>query len=97
MAKPGDLRVWWIPQVPMKSFYVEVATVAEGVKILDTLAAYDMFQYDNNIKPDYANAGGLDVWVTDAGEGIPDWEDWYDEGSCTDDPREYLANQIQQS
>lgn len=45
------LRVWHIPQVPMKPFIVEVASVEEGVRLMDALADYDAFQYDNNIKP----------------------------------------------
>lgn len=57
------LRVWHIPQVPMKPFIVEVASVEEGVRVMDTLADYDAFQYDNNIKPDYCNANGLEMWM----------------------------------
>lgn len=85
--KDGDLRVWWIPQIPMESFYVSVDTVHEGVKVMGILAKYDMFQLENNIKPDYANAGGLEIF--EDGE----WCDWYIEcdalGYC-DDPEEYV-------
>jgi hypothetical protein len=66
----GDLRVWWIPQVPMHPFLKKVRTVAEGLLLLDTLASYDYFQHENNIKPDYSNAGGLSIFI--AG----DWEEW---------------------
>ena len=55
-----QLRVWWMPQVPMTPFYVEVSSVEEGVKIMHVLADYDIFQYKNNIKPDYSNTGGLE-------------------------------------
>lgn len=88
--KPGDLKVWWIPQVPMKPFDVPVASVEEGAKILQVLSDYDKFQFDNNIKPDYCNAGGLMRWCDDSGDGLPEWEDWYDEETGTDDPIEYL-------
>jgi hypothetical protein len=71
----GDLRVWWTPQVPMKAFYVSVKTVREGRLILDTLAFYEIFQFDNKVKPDYCNTGGLEVFEN--GE----WTDWYDEMS----------------
>ena len=70
-----QLRVWWIPQVPGKPFTAEVATVAEGRLLLDVLAAYDLFQLANRIKPDYSNAGGLHEWNAETGE----WEDFYDE------------------
>jgi hypothetical protein len=78
------LRVWWIPQVPGKPFVVEVDTVTEGVLVMDTLARYDMFQFENNIKPDYCNAGGLGMYEND------EWVDWFDEETGIDDPEEYL-------
>lgn len=37
------LKVWWIPQVPMKPYEVVVSNVAEAVKIMDVLAGYDAF------------------------------------------------------
>lgn len=89
--KAGDLRVWWIPQVPMKAFEIDVASVQEGVKVMDVLADYDAFQFENNVKPDYCNAGGLNRWCENCdGEGAPGWEDWYDEETGEDDPREFL-------
>ena len=75
----SELRVWWIPQIPMEPFYVSVNTVAEGVLILRTLAQYDLFQLEHHIKPDYANTGGL--CVLENGE----WFDWVDEDGRTMD------------
>lgn len=93
MNQVGDLQVWWIPQVPMKSFDVDVGSVAEGVKIMDVLAAYDAFQFENRVKPDYCNAGGLRRWCADSdGEGTPGWEDWFDDETGEDDPREYVRS-----
>lgn len=86
----GDLQVWWIPQVPGAMFTVDVASVAEGVKIMDVLADYDLFQFDNCIKPDYCNTGGIRRWCADDGEGRPGWEDWYDDESGENDPRAHL-------
>jgi hypothetical protein len=74
----GTLRVWHIPQVPMKPFHVDVKSVREAKLILDALAFYDIFQFKNNIKPDYCNAAGLEVFR----DG--DWEEWEDEESCED-------------
>lgn len=68
--KEGDLRVWWIPQVPMKPFIVPVSNLREAKLLLATLANYDLFQLENNIKPDYSNVGGLSVF--EDGE----WCDW---------------------
>lgn len=88
------LQVWWIPQVPMKQFTVEVSSVEEGVKIMDVLADYDAFQFDNNIKPDYCNTGGLNQWEDDCdGEGNSGWCSWCDDETGEDDPREYLNSQ----
>lgn len=82
--KVGQLQVWWVPQVPMNEFAVNVSSPQEGARLLAILAAYDLFQYANKVKPDYANAGGLRVWVADTdGHGTPGWEEWHDE--VTDD------------
>ena len=89
--KVGDLSVWWVPQVPMKAFRVPVSSIEEAVKIMQVLADYDKFQFDNRVKPDYANAGGLNVWTADAGDGRADWCDWYDDETGEDDPERYLA------
>lgn len=86
------LRVWWIPQVPMSPFLVDVDSVSEGVKMLDALARYDQFQYENRVKPDYSNAGGLEMFDPEDRTDGPDgtWTDWYDEDTGEDDPRAYL-------
>ncbi len=74
------LRVWWIPQIPMKSFNVNVKTLEEANLILNTLADYDLFQLENNIKPDYSNTGGLQVFD----DVEKEWVDWYDEENGLD-------------
>lgn len=82
------MRVWWIPQVGAKAtFYVPVESVEEAKKFMDMLAAYDCFQYNHKIKPDYCNAGGLQMWD----EEEQDWVDWYfDDGdNYYDDVDEY--------
>lgn len=80
MPKQGDLRVWWIPQVPGKQFWWPVRDLREANLLLDVLAEYDLFQLKHRIKPDYCNAGGLVVWD----ERCPDdngncWVTWSDE------------------
>jgi hypothetical protein len=79
----GDLRVWWIPQIPMDAFHVPVPDLKTASLILDTLARYDLFQYENNVKPDYSNVGGLQVF--EDGEWI-DW--WSDDGDDFDTVRD---------
>lgn len=93
------LRIWHIPQVPGKPFYVEVESVQEAVKLMNTLAAYDSFQLENNIKGDYANMNGLEFYDETISDqeleemGLEDrWMTWYIETEDTyfDDPEEYL-------
>jgi len=80
------LRVWHIPQIPMKPFYVNVKSLREAKLILDTLADYDKFQFENNVKPDYSNAAGLEVYEND------EWCDWEDaEGRNIDETEEDLT------
>lgn len=69
--KEGDLVVWHVPQVPMKAFRVPVSSVAEAKLILEVLANYDLFQFENNVKPDYCNMNGLEVFEN--GEWV-EWE-----------------------
>lgn len=69
----STLRVWHIPQVPGEPFQIEVACVEEAKFILKTLALYDLFQLEHNIKPDFSNAQGLE----ELRDG--EWVDWEDE------------------
>ena len=59
----AKFRVWHIPQIPGKPFYVPVDSVEEGLRIQDILARYDEFQFRNNIKPDYVIAGGVEEFA----------------------------------
>lgn len=70
-TKLGDLRIWWIPQIPGKAFEWPVADMQTAGMMLDALAAYDDFQFAENIKGDYCNTGGLQVF--EGGEWL-DWE-----------------------
>lgn len=82
----GQLRVYWIPQVPMKSFNILVKSLEEARLLLDVLAEYDIFQFNNRIKPDFCNAGGLQIWddSLDPDKNGERWCDWYDEETGMD-------------
>lgn len=84
-------RVWHIPQVPMKAFLAEVPTYEEAVRLKDALASYDLFQFENNVKPDYCNANGIQVFdyslsKTDLQDmGLDDaWSDFEDQEDLND-------------
>jgi hypothetical protein len=68
-----NLRVWWIPQLPMgNTFRVAVKDIEQALLIFQTLAWYDHFQLVNKIKGNYTHMGGLEV--LEAGN----WVEWAD-------------------
>lgn len=97
--KVGDLRVWWNPQIgTAPQIYFPVPTVHEGVRLLDSLARYDLFQLEHRIKPDFANVGGLEQYAAetfcgDGEDNAPGWQSWETETDDDhfDDPAEYVA------
>lgn len=100
--KVGDLRVWWNPQVGRVShIHFPVASVHEGVRLLNALARYDLFQLEHRIKGDYANVGGLQLYSATGDEGErPGWTDWDSDDEASgytgegyyDDPHKYAAD-----
>jgi len=84
------LRVSHYPQVPCKPFIVEVKNLEEAKLISDTLANYDLFQYENRIKPDYANATVIEQWDADEEE----WISWFDEETGIDNIDEYFESKM---
>lgn len=90
------MRVWWCPQIGAcrEHFYIPVHSVEEAKKVMDALAFYDCYQMNQNIKGDYANCGGLEMW-DDYEQG---WCDWYcecesgDYYAYYDDVDEYIAD-----
>ena len=68
------LRVEHFPQVPCKPFIIPVNTIEEALLLFNVLADYDLFQFDNRIKPDYANMTCLNVWDEEENE----WLTWCD-------------------
>jgi hypothetical protein len=67
----GDLKVWWVPEVPGNAFEVPVTNLIEAKLLLDAFANYDDFRLEHGICDDYSNAGGLLVF--EGGEWL-DWE-----------------------
>lgn len=99
----NKLRVWHIPQVPGKAFHVHVNTVDEAVLVMNALANYDLFQYNNNIKGDYCNVSGLEMYDESLTEedlvdmDLKDkWVEWYLEDTDNDiyyeDIQEYIRS-----
>lgn len=64
----------------MTAFYVRVKSVAEAKLLLKTLADYDAFQFEHDVKPDYSNTCGLEAF-----DGT-EWLEWEDaDGASIDD------------
>lgn len=82
-----QLRVYHNCQVgAVPNFYIEVSSIEEAWLIMNILWEYDEFQFTNNIKPDYCNITGLEVF----NEKEKDWEEWYDE--LGQDIKEHFEN-----
>jgi hypothetical protein len=80
------LRVAHYPQIPCMPFYVKVKDLEEAKKIINVLANYDLFQYENRIKPDYSNATVVEEFYEEEGE----WISWSDDETGIDDIDEYF-------
>lgn len=80
------LRVTHFPQVPCKPFHVEVGSLEDAMLISNTLANYDLFQYHNRIKGDYANMTVIEEFDVNEQE----WLSWYDEATGIDNIDEYF-------
>jgi hypothetical protein len=77
-----EIRVWWIPQLPMEPFHYPVPDVDSARLLVNALAQYDLFQLEHNIKPDFSNAGGAEWRHPVLTEG-----EWY--GFDPEDASEY--------
>ena len=84
-----ELRVWWIPQVPMEAFLYPVPTIEAGKVLLDALAEYDAFQFQHRVKPDYCNTGGI-AWKHPEHTG----GEWYDFDPDDEDDLQEIADAI---
>lgn len=90
MAK-ADFRVWWNPQLgmPSESFKFPVPTMETGAMLCEALAKYDLYQLANNIKPDFANMGGVQWRHAELTEG-----EWWDIDMEDADEVEYVREHL---
>ena len=49
-------RTWYIPQVPGEPLYVYFDTAKEASTSYVSMVKLSIFEYENNIKPDYSDA-----------------------------------------
>lgn len=74
------------PQIPYNPFVVEVEDLRQAKLLSSVLANYDLFQFENKIKPDYANMTIVEMWD----EEEQDWVAWVDEETGIDDLDQYF-------
>jgi hypothetical protein len=67
----AKFKAWYIPQVPMKAFEVEASTAAKAQTVLNILTDFSIFEFENKVKPDYCDAGGVVEWDEAA-------QEWFD-------------------
>lgn len=70
----GSIRVWYIPQVPMEAFEVDVPDLVTANLVLDALEKFSYFEYTHRVKPDYADSGGVHRYEKDLDGGL----DWFE-------------------
>lgn len=74
------LRVWHIPQVPMKAFYIPVENEREAALIMNAIALQHVWLERNRVIPDYSNAMGVEIFDNDVdGFGNSGWTDYWNE------------------
>jgi hypothetical protein len=57
--KEGDLKVVYIPQVPMAAFEFDVPDLKVGKIVLDAIVGLSIFEFENRVKPDYSDYAGF--------------------------------------
>ncbi|WP_332645086.1 hypothetical protein [Aeromicrobium sp.] len=67
-------RVWHIPQIPMEAFHVEVPDLPTALIVWNALSDYDLFQFENRVKPDYSNASGIQEFAEGEWSDVDDYE-----------------------
>ena len=56
---PTKFKIWYVHQIPGKAYTQEVSSPEDGQMILDAIYQVALYQYENRMIPDYANAGGI--------------------------------------
>ncbi|MGW6699618.1 hypothetical protein [Nocardia sp. NPDC055049] len=72
MPTPGDLLVWYIPQLGGPKFEHPVPDLMAAHYVLEALGKCANFEAENRIRGDYVDAGGVNRFV-DWGDGDRGW------------------------
>lgn len=58
----------------MPAFEREYEDFETAKEVLNAIINFSIFEYDNNVKPDYSDVAGISYWDDEADEGY-EWED----------------------
>lgn len=67
-------KVTHIPQVPGVGFEAQFDTLNEADVVRETLADYDLFQLEQNVRPDFSNVSWIEELVDGEWEELDDME-----------------------
>lgn len=71
MENATRFKIFYIPQVPMPAFEREYEDFETAKEVLNAIINFSIFEYDNNVKPDYSDVAGISFYDEEYG----DWED----------------------
>ena len=71
MENATRFKIFYIPQVPMHAFEREYEDFETAKEVLNAIINFSIFEFDNNVKPDYSDVAGISYWE----EAEQDWED----------------------
>lgn len=74
MENATRFKIFYIPQFPMPAFEREYEDFETAKEVLNAIINFSIFEYDNNVKPDYSDVAGISYWDDEADEGY-EWED----------------------
>jgi len=58
-SNEGDLKVKYIPQIPMKAYEVPVPSLEIGKIVLNAVVGLSIFELENRVKSDYIDYAAI--------------------------------------
>lgn len=71
----SKLKVWYIPQVPMRSFEINVHSPEEALDLMELISEFSCVMFENKLRPDYTDCCGLITYC----HNYDEWVEWYNE------------------
>lgn len=55
-------KIWYIPQLPMPAFEREYDDFQTAKAVINAIIGLSIFEFENRVKPDYADMAGISQW-----------------------------------